>query len=188
MLGRLPGVGEKTATRYAFALAGDSATARELAEALVHVVTHVRPCEDCGNLTDLDAGATCAICRDPRRNHEMLCIVGKLQELMAFERSQAMRGTYFVLGKLLSPLEGIGPDALRVPAIRGIIERKQVKEIVLAMPASMEGEATALFLKRELQDLEVQFTRIATGVSHGADLEFADAITLGKALEGRRPV
>jgi recombination protein RecR len=191
LLSKLPGVGEKTAQRFVIALATSPRSAIELAEALRDLADNVVPCADCNNLTDrnLDApGATqCAICSDTRRDTGTLCVVSRLQDLLAFERSAAMRGRYFILGKLLSPLEGIGPEALPVAPLRALIARLGVREVILATPANMEGEATALFLKRELgPDFAGTFTRLATGIAHGADLEFADAITLGRALEGRK--
>jgi recombination protein RecR len=128
------------------------------------------------------------VCRDYRRDPQLLCIVARVQDLIAVERSGAMRGRYFVLGKLLSPLDGIGPDELPLPALMARITADDVSEVILATPPSVDGEATALLLARELSGRNLRLTRIASGIPHGGDLEFADQITLGRALDGRREV
>ncbi|MFZ5892598.1 MAG: recombination mediator RecR [Myxococcota bacterium] len=188
LLGRLPGVGEKTAQRYALHLASDRAgLAEELAGALAALGSQVRPCERCGNLADLvDGHALCAVCRDRRREPHLLCIVHRVQDLLAIERSGAMRGRYFVLGRLLSPLDGIGPDELPLPELARRVREDSVTEVILATPPSVDGEATALLLARELGAQGVRISRIASGVPHGGDLEFADQVTLGRAIDGRR--
>jgi recombination protein RecR len=185
---RLPGVGEKTAFRFTMhLLAGQPSTMRELSETLADAAQRLRPCDRCGNIAevDLQGGAQCAICSDSRRDDAQLCVVAKVQDLMAVERSGAMRGRYFVLGRLLSPLDGIGPEELPLDRLKQRIEEGQVQELVIATPPSVEGEATALHLAREF-GAAVQVTRIASGVPHGGDLEFADPITLGRAMAGRR--
>src|SRR5688572_28754780 len=148
----LPGVGEKTAQRFALFFAGEAAGfARELGQELAELANHVRPCEHCGSLADVSDGqAVCAICRDKRLDPRLLCIVHRIQDLLAFERSGAMRGRYFVLGRLLSPLDGIGPDELPLKDLFGRIQKDGVREVILATPPSVDGEATALFLAREL--------------------------------------
>ena len=188
MLARLPGVGEKTAQRFALFLTGDPALSRELGEELSALSEALRPCERCGNIADVDATghAVCAICRDTRRDPALLCVVARVQDLLAVERSGAMRGRYFVLGKLLSPLDGIGPEELPLPALRQRIAADGVREVIVATPPSVDGEATALLLGRELAASGVNVSRIASGVPHGGDLEFADQITLGRAIDGRR--
>lgn len=191
LLGRLPGVGEKTAQRFALFLAtGDEATARELGAELASLREHVRPCEACGHIADVgeDGRARCAICRDGRRDGALLCVVARVQDLLAIERSGAMRGRYFVLGRLLSPLEGIGAEELPLAALKARVSDpdQPVREVLVATPPSVDGEATALLLARELGALGVQVTRIASGVPHGGDLEFADQVTLGRAIEGRK--
>jgi recombination protein RecR len=188
MLARLPGVGEKTAQRFALFLAGDPALSRELGEDLALLSESLRPCERCGNIADVDAAnrAVCAICRDSRRDATLLCVVARVQDLLAVERSGAMRGRYFVLGRLLSPLDGIGPEELPLPALRQRIAAEGVREVIVATPPSVDGEATALLLGRELSQSGVNVSRIASGVPHGGDLEFADQITLGRAIDGRR--
>ena len=128
----------------------------------------------------------CTICGDAKRDSQVLCIVARVHDLLAIERAGSMRGRYFVLGKLLSPLEGVGPDDLPLGLLRRRIEEDGVREIIVATPPSVDGEATALFLKRELTPLGVTLSRIASGVPHGGDLEFADPITMGRALAGRQ--
>jgi recombination protein RecR len=191
LLSRLPGVGEKTAQRFALFLVTEKREfAAELGAALTELGQSLRACERCGNIAELDASGTalCGICRDTRRDASLLCIVAKVQDLLAIERSSAMRGRYFVLGKLLSPLDGIGPDELPLAELLRLIERDGVKEIILATPPSVDGEATALFLARELAGRDLSISRIASGVPHGGDLEVADQITLGRAIDGRRSV
>jgi len=189
LLARLPGVGEKTAQRFAMHLVAErSGTALALGDSLRHLGDRVKPCERCGNIAEVDqAGhATCVICRDKRRDSALLCIVAKVQDLLAIERSGAMRGRYFVLGRLLSPLDGIGPDELPLERLFTRLSEDGVREVIVATPPSVDGEATALMLARELTTRGVVVSRIASGVPHGGDLEFADQITLGRAIEGRR--
>ena len=191
LLERLPGVGEKTAARFALYLVADGReTARDLGSELSGLGDQVRSCEICGNLAEVDAEghAVCGVCRDPRRDPHLLCVVAKVQDLLAVERSGAMRGRYFVLGRLLSPLDGVGPDELPLGPVRRRIETDGVTEVILATPPSVDGEATALLLARELGGCQVKVTRIASGVPHGGDLEFSDQITLGRAIDGRRLV
>lgn len=189
LLARLPGVGEKTAQRYALHLAAEGGTlATELGAELESLAKAIRPCDRCGNLAEVDPDgvAVCAVCADSRRDAGLLCVVARVQDLLAVERSGSMRGRYFVLGRLLSPLEGVGPDELPLRALAERIRRDSVKEVILATPPSVDGEATALFLARELSAIGVAVTRIASGVPHGGDLEFSDQITLGRAINGRR--
>lgn len=191
LFARLPGVGEKTAQRFVLWLVSEHGeVARELGTALSELGTHVRPCERCGNVAEVgeDERALCTVCRDNRRDASVLCIVARVQDLLAVERSGAMRGRYFVLGRLLSPLDGIGPDELPLPALMARIVQDGVREVILATPPSVDGEATALLLARELAGRNLSLTRIASGVPHGGDIEFADQITLGRAIDGRRPV
>ncbi len=191
LFARLPGVGEKTAQRFALWLAGERGdVAAELGAALAELPNIIRACERCGNVAEVDAagGAVCSVCRDHRRDPAVLCIVARVQDLLAVERSGAMRGRYFVLGRLLSPLDGIGPEELPLPKLMARIVADGVREVILATPPSVDGEATALLLARELAGRELKLSRIASGVPHGGDLEFADQITLGRAIDGRRPV
>jgi recombination protein RecR len=181
LLSRLPGVGEKTAQRFALELITAPDLATELGRELERLGSQVGLCESCGNLAEVrsDLPTTCHVCLDERRHRTLLCVVARVQDLMAIERSGAMKGRYFVLGRLLSPLDGIGPDAIRLSALEARI---------LATPPTVDGEATALYLRRELGARGIVVTRIASGVPHGGDLEFADQITLGRAIEGRRGV
>ncbi|HMJ16737.1 MAG TPA: recombination mediator RecR [Polyangiaceae bacterium] len=191
LLQRLPGVGEKTAQRYALYLVGEAgALGEDLGRELLEIGALVRPCERCGNLAELDDQhrAVCAICRDRRRDPSLLCVVARVQDLLAIERSGSMRGRYFVLGRLLSPLDGVGPDELPLEQLRTKIAQEKISEVIVATPPSVDGEATALLLARELGALGVRVTRIASGVPHGGDLEFADQITLGRAISGRRAI
>jgi len=188
LLSRLPGVGEKTAHRYVlWLLTADDALARDLGGELATLRDELGPCERCGNIAELIEGrAICDVCSDTKRDPRLLCVVGRVHDLLAIERTGSMRGRYFVLGRLLSPLEGTGPEDLPVGRLVERIKADSVTEVIVATPPSVDGEATALLLKRELGPLGVVMTRIASGVPHGGDLEFADPITMGRALAGRR--
>ena len=189
LLARLPGVGEKTAQRFALHLVAErSGTAQALGDALRELGSRVKGCTRCGNIAEVDTtgAAVCAVCRDGRRDGTLLCIVAKVQDLLAIERSGAMRGRYFVLGRLLSPLDGVGPEQLPLEQLFERLGQDGVREVIVATPPSVDGEATALLLARELTTRGVSISRIASGVPHGGDLEFADQITLGRAIEGRR--
>jgi len=188
LLGRLPGVGEKTAQRYVlWLLTADEALSRDLGAELSTLRDALGPCERCGNVAEItDGRALCGVCSDGKRDAKILCVVARVHDLMAIERAGAMRGRYFVLGKLLSPLEGIGPEELPIGGLAERIRTDGVTEVIVATPPSVDGEATAMLLKRELAPLGVAVTRIASGVPHGGDLEFADPITMGRALAGRQ--
>jgi recombination protein RecR len=192
LLARLPGVGEKTAQRFAlFLVTSDAATSRDLGRELAELREHVKPCARCGHVAETredGAPALCAVCSDPRRERGLLCVVARVQDLLAIERSSAMRGRYFVLGRLLSPLEGIGAEDLPLDALRARVRDTDdpITEVLVATPPSVDGEATALLVARELAALGVRVTRIASGVPHGGDLEFADQVTIGRAIEGRK--
>ncbi len=194
LFARLPSVGEKTAQRFALYLATrEPDTARALGEALLALAGSIVPCARCGNLAEKRLGedvALCAICSDPRRDAGLLCVVARIQDLMSIERSRAFAGHYFVLGKLLSPLEGVGADELPLGAldrrVRGVGGQAAVREVLVATPPSVDGEATALLIARELKTLGVAVSRLASGVPHGGDLEFSDPVTIGRAISGRR--
>jgi recombination protein RecR len=190
LLSRLPGVGEKTAQRYVlWLLTADEALARSLGAELTVLRDEVGPCERCGNVAEIrDGRALCEVCTDGKRDGKVLCVVARVHDLMAIERAGSMRGRYFVLGKLLSPLEGIGPEDLPLARLVERIRSDGVTEVIVATPPSVDGEATGLLLKRELAPLGVAVTRIASGVPHGGDLEFADPITMGRALAGRQRI
>ena len=191
LLSKLPGVGEKTAQRYLlFLLTSDEATARELGSELSVLRDYVRRCDRCGNIAEVESPdekhVLCTVCTDNKRDASVLCVVARVTDLLAIERAGSMRGRYFVLGKLLSPLEGIGPDELPLEKLVLRIKEDGVREVIVATPPSVDGEATALLLKRELAPLGVTVSRIASGVPHGGDLEFADPITMSRALAGRQ--
>jgi recombination protein RecR len=161
--------------------------ATDLGGELVHLKNAVRACERCGNLAEVDGDghAVCAVCRDGRRDASLLCVVARVQDLLAIERSGAMRGRYFVLGRLLSPLDGVGPEELPLDRLVHRVKTDGVKEVIIATPPSVDGEATALLVLRELAPFGVKVSRIASGVPHGGDLEFSDQVTLGRAISGR---
>jgi recombination protein RecR len=194
LFARLPGVGEKTAQRYLlFLLTSEESLSRELGGELSELWDHLRPCARCGNIAELEpleqrkeTGPICSICSDGKRDGHLLCVVARVHDLLSIERAGSMRGRYFVLGKLLSPLEGIGPEELPIAKLSERIRAEGITEVIVATPPSVDGEATALLLKRELAPLGVSMTRIASGVPHGGDLEFADPITMGRALAGRQ--
>jgi recombination protein RecR len=188
LLSRLPGVGEKTAQRFVlWLLTADESVARALGAELITLRDELGPCERCGNVAEIKEGrAVCDVCSDVKRDGGVLCVVARVHDLMAIERAGAMRGRYFVLGRLLSPLEGIGPEDLPIARLMDRIRSDKVTEVIVATPPSVDGEATALLLKRELEPLGMLVTRIASGVPHGGDLEFADPITMGRALAGRQ--
>jgi recombination protein RecR len=190
LLSRLPGVGEKTAQRYLlFLLTAEESLARDLGAELGHLHEVVRPCARCGNIAEVispDEDAVCAICTDNKRDARLLCVVARVHDLLAIERAGAMRGRYFVLGRLLSPLDGVGPEELPIADLVRRVRAEGITEVIVATPPSVDGEATALLLKSELAPLGVALSRIASGVPHGGDLEFADPITMGRALAGRQ--
>ncbi len=182
---RLPGIGRKTAQRMAlFTLRQPRSEVEELITALQNVLERVRSCSTCFNITETDP---CAICSSSRRNHGLVCVVEEPNDVFAIERTNDYKGVYHVLGGTLAPLDGIGPEDLRV---RELIERveKGMDEVILALNPTVEGEATTHYLSRLLKPLGVRVTRIARGIPVGADLEFADDATLVRALEGRIPV
>jgi recombination protein RecR len=190
LFSQLPGVGEKTAQRFVLHLvASGGDLSHRLSEELATVATCLAPCERCGHVAEIvdpSLPVRCAICLDNKRDPSVLCVVARVQDLLAIERSSAMRGRYFVLGKLLSPLEGIGPDDLPLLTLKRRLDEGEISELVIATPPSVDGEATALLLARELGRDGIRVSRIASGVPHGGDLEFADQITLGRAIEGRK--
>jgi recombination protein RecR len=183
-LARLPGIGEKTAQRLAFhILKAGAGYAGDLANAIAGVVRDVRLCGSCQTLTDQDP---CALCRDPRRDARIICVVEGVPDLLAIERTHEFRGRYHVLHGALSPLDGIGPSDLKIRELLLRLEREPAEEIVVATNPDVEGEATALYLGKLLKPLGIKVTRIAQGIPMGGDLEYADQVTLARALAGRR--
>jgi recombination protein RecR len=184
LLARLPGIGERSAARLAYHVLGASAEyAGALGDALLHLHTRVRRCDRCRNYT---GGVLCRICADPNRDASLLCVVARPQDVAAIERSGMFRGRYHVLHVLLSPLDGIGPDALEIGPLLARVRDDGVSEVIVATPLSVEGEATALYLAQELRGSGVRCTRIASGLPHGGELEYTDQVTLTRALDGRR--
>ncbi len=183
-LGRLPGVGPKSAQRIAFhLLSAEPAEVRKLVHAISEVKEKIRFCEVCANVTE---DALCRICRDPRRDPSVICVVEEAKDVVAIERTREFRGRYHVLGGAISPIEGIGPDDLRVRELMARLADGAVTEIILATDPNLEGEATATYLARLIKPLGLKVTRPASGLPVGGDLEYADEVTLGRAFEGRR--
>ncbi len=184
LLARLPGVGERTATRLAHhILAGEADYAGALGEAVAHIHARVQRCERCANFC---AGPLCRICSDPRRDDAVLCVVARVPDLDALEKSGSFRGRYHVLHGLLAPLDGIGPDDLPLDRLALRVREGAIREVVAATPLSVEGEATALYLAEVLRPLGVKISRIASGIPHGGELEYTDQVTVGRAFDGRR--
>lgn len=183
-LGRLPGVGPKGAQRIAFyLLSAEQADVRRLAETMIEVKAKARFCDICGNVSEEEQ---CRICRDPRRDGTVICVVEESKDVLALERTKEFRGRYHVLGGAISPLDGIGPEQLRVRELIRRLDDGEVTEVILAMDPNIEGDATAAYLTRMLKPLGLRVTRLASGLPVGGDLEYADEVTLGRALAGRR--
>lgn len=183
-LGRLPGIGPKGAQRIAFhVLAADPADVMRLAQALREVKEKVRFCATCGNVAE---EAECRICRDPRREVAFLCVVEEPKDVVAIERTREFRGRYHVLGGAISPIDGVGPDDLRIRELMARLADGAIAEVILATDPNLEGEATATYLARLISPLGIAVSRLASGLPVGGDLEYADEITLGRAFEGRR--
>ncbi|WP_024356518.1 recombination mediator RecR [Leucobacter chironomi] len=184
--GRLPGIGPKSAQRIAFhILQTQNFDVSRLAELLTEVREKVRFCEVCGNITEQER---CSICRDPRRDQTLICVVEEPKDVVAIERTRQFRGLYHVLGGAISPIDGIGPDDLSIPALMRRLGEAEVREVIIATDPNLEGEATAAYLSRLLTSIEVPASRLASGLPVGGDLEFADEVTLGRAFEGRRSI
>ena len=185
-LGKLPGIGPKSAQRIAFhILQTESFDTTRLAEILTVVREKVKFCQVCGNVSEQE---TCAICRDPRRNGAVICVVEEAKDVVAIERTREFRGLYHVLGGAISPIDGIGPDDLRIPQLLKRLASTEVTEVIIATDPNLEGEATATYLTRLLVQPGLRVTRLASGLPVGGDLEYADEVTLGRAFEGRRVV
>jgi recombination protein RecR len=183
-LGKLPGVGPKSAQRIAFhLLQAEEPDVRRLAEVLVEVKARVKFCSVCFNVSEADL---CRICSDPRRDQTVLCVVEEYKDVVAIERTREFKGRYHVLGGAISPIDGVGPEQLRVRELMARLADGTVTELILATDPNLEGEATATYLTRMLKDLDLTITRLASGLPVGGDLEYADEVTLGRALAGRR--
>ena len=183
-LARLPGVGPKGAQRIAFhLLAADPVDVRRLAETLVEMKAKAKFCQVCGNVSQADL---CRICADNRRDPALICVVEEPKDVVAIERTREFRGRYHVLGGAISPLDGIGPEQLRIRELMGRLADGTVTEVILATDPNIEGDATAAYLSRFLKDMDLRVTRLASGLPVGGDLEYADEVTLGRAFAGRR--
>ena len=185
-LGRLPGIGPKSDQRIAFhILQTESFDVTRLSSVLIEVRDKVKFCEICGNVSE---EVTCGICRDPRRDPTFICVVEEAKDVVAIERTREFRGLYHVLGGAISPIDGIGPDDLRIRQLMTRLADGTVTEVIIATDPNLEGEATATYLSRLLKTLEIKVSRLASGLPVGGDLEYADEVTLGRAFEGRRTV
>ena len=185
-LGRLPGVGPKSAQRIAFHLIeSDLESVNKLADVLREVKQKVRFCEICGNVSE---NQSCGICVDPKRDLTVICVVEESKDINAIERTREFRGSYHVLGGAISPIAGVGPDQLRIKDLMKRLADPSIKEVILATNPNLEGEATATYLTRLLGAMEISVTKLASGLPVGGDLEYADDMTLGRAFEGRRRV
>jgi recombination protein RecR len=185
-LGRLPGVGPKSAQRIAFhLLATDNHEVKRLVDALNEVKLRVRFCELCGNVAEAER---CRICLDPRRSDDVICVVEEPKDVVAIERTREFRGRYHVLGGAINPIENVGPDDLRISELMARLADGTVKEVILATDPNVEGEATATYLSRLMGHMGITVSRLASGLPVGGDLEYADEVTLGRAFEGRRVI
>lgn len=185
-LGRLPGVGPKSAQRIAFhILQSESVDIQRLVEAIREVKERVKFCEICGNVSE---DVQCRICRDPKRELHAICVVEESKDVQAIEKTREFRGRYHVLGGAISPIEGIGPENLRIKELMTRLADGAVTEVILATDPNLEGEATATYLARLIKPLRLTVTRLASGLPVGGDLEYADEVTLGRAFEGRRTI
>jgi recombination protein RecR len=183
-LGRLPGIGPKSAQRLAFhILQTDATDIRRLAQLLEEVKVRVKYCDLCGNVSEEER---CRVCRDPRRDDTVICVVEEAKDVVAIERSREFRGRYHVLGGAINPLENVGPANLRIKELITRLQDATIQEVILATDPNMEGEATATYLARQLSPLGIKVTRIATGLQMGGDLEWADEVSIGRAFSGRR--
>ncbi|HEX2248140.1 MAG TPA: recombination mediator RecR [Arthrobacter sp.] len=185
-LGRLPGIGPKSAQRIAFhILEADPADMQQLVQAITNVKERVKFCSICGNVSEEE---TCNICRDPRRDPTAICVVEESKDVVAIERTRSFRGRYHVLGGAINPIGGVGPNQLRMKELLTRLTDGQVQEIIIATDPNLEGEATATYVGRLLKDFGIKVTRLASGLPVGGDLEYADEVTLGRAFEGRRQI
>jgi recombination protein RecR len=183
-LGRLPGVGPKSAQRIAFhIIQSDRVDVTRLAEILKTVKERVKFCTTCGNISEEEL---CRICKDPRRDNSSICVVEESKDVLAIEKTREFKGKYHVLGGAISPIDGIGPENLRIKELMTRFAQTQINEVIIATDPNLEGEATATYLTRLIKPLGVKVSRLASGLPVGGDLEYADEITLGRAFEGRR--
>ena len=185
-LGRLPGIGPKSAQRIAFhIIQSERVDVTRLVDVLRTVKERVKFCIECGNITEEDL---CRICRDPRRDNALICVVEESKDVMAIEKTREFRGKYHVLGGAISPIDGVGPENLRIRELMVRLADTNIQELIIATDPNLEGEATASYLIRQIRPLGIKVSRLASGLPVGGDLEYADEVTLGRAFEGRRVV
>jgi len=185
-LGRLPGIGPKSAQRIAFhIIQSERVDVSRLADVLRTVKERVKFCTQCGNISEEEL---CKICRDPRRENSTICVVEESKDVMAIEKTREFRGTYHVLGGAISPIDGIGPENLRIRELMVRLGDTNIQEVIIATDPNLEGEATASYLIRQIKPLGIKVSRLASGLPVGGDLEYADEVTLGRAFEGRRTI
>ena len=185
-LGRLPGIGPKSAQRIAFhIIQSERVDVTRLVDVLRTVKERVKFCLECGNISEEDL---CRICRDPRRDNSMICVVEESKDVMAIEKTREFRGKYHVLGGAISPIDGIGPENLRIRELMARLADTKIEELIIATDPNLEGEATASYLIRQIKPMGIKVSRLASGLPVGGDLEYADEVTLGRAFEGRRIV
>ena len=185
-LGRLPGIGPKSAQRIAFhIIQSERVDVTRLADVLRTVKERVKFCTECGNISEEDL---CRICRDPRRDISLICVVEESKDVMAIEKTREFRGKYHVLGGAISPIDGIGPENLRIRELMARLSDTNIQELIIATDPNLEGEATASYLIRQIKPMGIKVSRLASGLPVGGDLEYADEVTLGRAFEGRRTI
>lgn len=182
---KLPGVGSRTALRYAlFLLSEDEKTSTQLADAIRLMRENIKLCKHCFSISDNDE---CEVCKDPKRNHSIVCVVENIRDVMAIENTNTYNGVYHVLGGIISPIEGISPNDIRIKELIERVSKENIEEIILALPTTMEGDTTCFYINKLVKDMNVKVTAIARGVSIGDNIEFADEITLGRSIIGRQP-
>ncbi len=185
-LGRLPGIGPKSAQRIAFhIIQSERVDVTRLVDVLRNVKERVKFCIECGNISEEEL---CRICRDPRRDNSLICVVEESKDVMAIEKTREFRGKYHVLGGAISPIDGIGPENLRIRELMARLADTNIQELIIATDPNLEGEATASYLIRQIKPMGIKVSRLASGLPVGGDLEYADEVTLGRAFEGRRTV
>jgi recombination protein RecR len=185
-LGRLPGIGPKSAQRIAFhIIQSERVDVTRLVDVLRTVKERVKFCTECGNITEEEL---CRICKDPRRDGTLICVVEESKDVMSIEKTREFRGKYHVLGGAISPIDGIGPEQLRIRELMVRLANPDIAEIIIATDPNLEGEATASYLIRQIRPMGIKVSRLASGLPVGGDLEYADEVTLGRAFEGRRTV
>lgn len=181
----LPGIGKKTALRLVLHLIDqETEVTREFAQALVDMREHIKSCQNCHNLSDQEI---CSICQDPKRNRKLICVVESIRDVMAIEDTAHYHGLYHVLGGVISPIEGVGPEQLNIDSLLQRIEKEEVQEIIMAISPTIEGDTTIYYISKQLQSSPVNISTIARGVAFGGELEYADGITLGRSIATRNP-